>query len=89
MSSRADAKKWMTLCKHMRESIIDEKKASPDYRKLIREAQTLGAMTPAMKELFKTIVGGIADDEEKHRRQLTALFDDICPRMAFHRKGVE
>lgn len=73
----------------MRADIIEEGKAPPDYRKLIHEAEVLRPLTPAMKELIRTLVGGIISDEEKHKRQLTALFDDVCPRMAFHRKGIE
>lgn len=88
MSSRKDAKNWMTFCKHMREAIIDEQKAVPDYAKLIREGKqvitdkyTLGMLTHTVNK--------IKEQEEQHRNSLLILFDQTCPRMAVHRKGVK
>lgn len=83
----------MTFCKHMREAIIDEKKAVPDYEKLRKEARELLTSdfpVPNMSFLntLHDEVGSIIGDEERHAEILIPLFDRVCPRMAIHRKGV-
>lgn len=92
MSSREDAKKWMTLCQHMREAIIDEQKAVPDYKKLLNEAKkTLPTLERWEKYLltpFESTVEGIISDEQRHKKELVDFFDKICPRMAVHRQGI-
>lgn len=88
MSSREDAKNWMTFCKHLREVIIDEQKAVPDYQKLWKEAFTLPMQTNYSEALKDVIFDNIAD-EKKHRANLLPLFDRICPRMAVSRKGIK
>lgn len=85
MSSKADVRKYMKFCKHMREAIIDEQKAVPDYEKLLREYKAL----PMEKgHWFKDSVEGIISDEKRHKKELIPYFNNICPRMAFHRKGI-
>lgn len=88
MSSREDVKKWMTFCNHMREVIIDEQKAVPDYQKLWKEAFTL-PMNVNFSEALKEVIFDNIADEKKHKTNLLPLFNKICPRMAFHRKGIK
>lgn len=88
MSSREDAKNWMTFCKHFRATLIDEKNAVPDYEKLWKEAFKLPMDVNVSNALRDVIFDNIAD-EKKHRANLTPLFNKICPRMAVSRKGLE
>lgn len=93
MSSREGAKNWMTFCKHLREAIIDEQKAVPDYKKLLSEARiTLPKIERWEQYLltpFESSVEGIISDEQRHKEELVDFFDKICPRMAVHREGIE
>lgn len=89
MSSKADVRKIMTFCKHMRSAVIDEQKAVPDYELLIKQAEKLNMLSGAELIKIKRIVNGIIGDEKRHKRELVPLFDRICPRMAFHRDGIE
>lgn len=89
MSSRSDVKDIMAFCKHMREAIIDEQKAVPDYEKLIKQAERLNMLSGAELIKIRRIVNGIISDEKHHKRELLPIFDKVCPRMAIHRKGVE
>lgn len=86
MSSRSDGKKWMKLCKHMREAIIDEQKAVPDYMKLIREFDVVGR--GGTTHDVGSVVEDIIEDEKRHKNELLKLFNHYCPRMAVHRKGI-
>ena len=81
------ARDWNIFCHHMREAIVDERKAVPDYKKLIREADKILSGSDARD--FRLFVKGIISDEDKHKKTLVPFFDKICPRTAFHRKGVE
>lgn len=95
MSSRRDVKKWMNFCQHMREAIIDEQKAVPDYEKLRHEARELIELMSKSKiqdmSFLHTVhseVGSIISDEERHAEILMPLFERVCPRMAVSRKGI-
>lgn len=88
LSSRKDAKKWMKFCKHLREAVIDEQKAVPDYEKLIKEAQkTLTTVETFLP--FERSVQRIIADEARHKQELLTYFNSVCPRMAFHREGIK
>lgn len=89
MSSRDDVKDIMTFCKHMREAIIDEQKAVPDYEKLIEQAERLNMLSGAELIKIRRVVNSIIADEKNHKRELMPIFDRVCPRMAIHRKGVK
>lgn len=73
MSSKAMGRKYRVFCNHMREAIIDERKASPDYAKLIRQ----GSQFAFAKEL-EDVVHPILMDERGHKKKLTKLYHKVC-----------
>lgn len=82
VKKRGVQKHWTGFCKGLREAIIDERKARHEYAELIKHADQL-----ELSEVME-ILREIASDESDHNEKLTALFGKICPRMAFHRKGL-
>lgn len=59
----------------MREAIKDERKASPDYAKLIRQAAPF-----AFAKEVEDVVVPIMLDERTHKRKLTKLYHKVCRR---------